>query len=220
MARPNIEKVEIVEPPIGELSKSRSSFKRSCLTGCGCVIFFIAALLVGLRFFIGSGPTKLKTIPPDFPVAIGIYDQDSIETITRIPGRYKSRGLTIAAIFPKLILSPLLLNANEPSDVSSTTFTETAKHIVGLITSPVTDGRDTVRIEWKNMDAEPDFVVSYYQNELRKAGFNITDTVVNGTTKQFTFENSTLSGTLFVQSDEEKNPGTDYAVLTVNLPKQ
>ena len=94
-----------------------------------------------------------------------------------------------------------------------------ARGLWKLITTPVGDHRDTVQIEWKNIDAEPSFVISYYRKELGKSGYTV-DLVSEGQgVKQFSFSKPTgASGALFVQGDETLKPGTDYAALTVNIP--
>ncbi|MEK7625480.1 MAG: hypothetical protein AAB467_03985, partial [Patescibacteria group bacterium] len=100
MRKPVIDDIEIVEPPVGELSKQRNSLKKTCLTGCGCVIFLVAVILVLIRLFIGSGPTTIKVLPNNFPDGIPVYEKDSIEAITSISGTYKNRSMEIAAFFP------------------------------------------------------------------------------------------------------------------------
>ncbi len=222
-----IDNVEVVEPPIEELSKRRSSFKRTCLTGCGCILIFFIGAVVALKIAVGPGPKTIKSVPENFPGDIPIYDKDNIEQITFISGKYKNRGMEIAAFFPKIILSPLLIALNKdetslpPANTTSTMIArqaESLKKIWKLIATPVGDHRDTVQIEWRNMDAEPSFVVSYYRNELRKKNYKIDAQSEGADIRQFSFSGGDISGSLFVKSDEEDHPGTDYAALTVNLP--
>jgi hypothetical protein len=87
-----------------------------------------------------------------------------------------------------------------------------------LLTTRVSDGHDTVQIEWRNMDAEPTFVISYYKNELIKKGYTIDEETVGRLSKQITFTGPDgTTGSLQADGDEENHPGTDYALLTVNL---
>ena len=222
MRHPNIDKVEIVEPPIEELSKNRSSFRRTCFTGCGCIIVFIIAIIIAIWFAIGPSPKTIKILPGNFPGDIPLYDKDNIEQMTYISGKYKSRGLAVAAFFPKIILSPLLLRANQSypgaPDLElspATSRTDYLRRVWHLLTTPVSDKRDSVQIEWHNLDAEPNFIVSYYKKELRKAGFTINEDSQNH--KQISFSKNMVDGTFSVVGDEEQKPGTDYALLTVNL---
>lgn len=219
MRRDVIGNVQIVEPPLEELTKKKSGFRRGCLTGCVSVILFLVALIVVARLATGPGPQTLKTVPANFPVDIPVYDKDAIEQITFISGKYKNRSLEIAAFFPKIILSPLLISAQRQSGSATSTAQKSLGSFWKVITTPVGDHRDTVQIEWKNLDAEPSFVISYYKKELIKKKFTIDVESEGQGVKQFSFSRAdAVSGSLYTQGDEENRPGTDYAILTVNLP--
>ena len=65
-----IDNVEIVEPPIEELTKRHRSFLGTCLTGAGCLVLAVIIFFIAFRIIAGPGPSKLKTIsrngsPPD-----------------------------------------------------------------------------------------------------------------------------------------------------------
>ena len=220
--RRNINNVEIVEPPIGELTKKYSAFsaiKRACLTGCGCLIFLIIAIIVFIRLALGHGPETLKSVPENFPTDIPVYDTDSIEQITFISGKYKNRGIEIAAFFPKLILSPLLVTMdknNQPAGQTTDKITS-VKNLWQTITTPVSDHRDTVQIEWRKLPADPYFVIGYYKTELQKAGYTIEVESEGNNVQQFSFskEKEEISGSMYVQGPPGQ--GADYALLTVNL---
>ena len=220
MRKSDIDDIEIVEPPVGELTKQRNSLKKTCLTGCGCVIFLIVAVAVAVKLFIGAGPAVVKKLPENFPNNITVYEKDSIDVITYIRGTYKNRSMEIAAFFPKVILSPLLLQLHPDTTVSSSEGSISAnKNFWTLLTTPVGDSRDTVQIDWKNLDAEPSFIVSYYKKELSKKGYDVSEISRDNSNYQITFENSdNIAGTLITAGKEEERPGTDYATLTVNIP--
>jgi hypothetical protein len=212
-----IRNVEIVDPPIGELTKGRGGFKRGCFIGCFSIFIFIIAGIIALRFAAGKGPETLTAVPNNFPKAIPVYDKDAIERITFISGKYKSRGVEIAALFPKLILSPIFL-AMDKKSATSDDGGAVAQKMWQLITRPVSDAHDTIQIQWLNMDAEPTFVISYYKNELLKQRYTIEEETVGRTSKQIVFSGPDgTTGTLQADGDEENKPGTDYALLTVNL---
>ncbi|TAN33165.1 hypothetical protein EPN28_02885 [Patescibacteria group bacterium] len=225
MRRDLIKDVEIVEPPIGEISKKYSAFssiKRACLGGCGCLLIVIIVGAIVLRLSMGSGPQNLKSVPENFPQDIPLYDKDNIERITFVSGKYKNRGVEIAAFFPKVILSPLFLAMNK--DQLTPTSTDAgagrlalAKNIWKMIASPVSDHRDTVQIEWKNMNAEPYFVIGYYKVELQKKGYKIDLESESDTVKQFSFSKDEISGSMFASSAGTATQGTATAILTVNL---
>lgn len=217
MVRRNLDNIEIIEPPLNELTK-KHSYKRTCLTGCGCLIVVLIAAAIGLRVYIGPGPTNIKNLPPNFPSDIPVYDRDAIENITFISGKYKNRGIEIAAFFPKIILSPLLVNMenSENSNANSKGW----KGVWQVITAPVGDHRDTTQIIWRELDAEPSFIVSYYRKELMKKNYKIEIESEGKNLRQFSFSREDgVSGSLYVQGDETVGPGTDYAILTVNLPE-
>ena len=219
--RRNINNVEIVEPPIGELTKKYSAFssiKRACFTGCGCLVILIIGIIIFLRLALGSGPQTLKKIPNNFPGDIPVYDDQNIEQITFVSGKYKNRGIEIAAFFPKIILSPLFLTLNKNNqNTNNSDRLASVKNLWQIISVPVSDHRDTVQIEWKSLDAEPSFIINYYKTELKKKDYKIDVESEGQTVRQFSFSKDAITGSMYVQGDEELKPGTDYAVLTVNL---
>lgn len=219
--RRNINNVEIVEPPIGELTKKYSAFstiKRTCFTGCGCLVLLIIGIIIFMRLALGSGPETLKKIPDNFPNDIPIYDEENIEEITFVSGKYKNRGIEIAAFFPKIILSPLLLTLNKDSqNTNSTDRLTSVKNLWGIISAPVSDHRDTVQMEWRNLDADPSFIINYYKTELKKKDYNI-DAESEGQDKyQFSFSKDVITGSVYVEGNGDLKSGTSYVVLMVNL---
>lgn len=217
MVRRNLDNIEIIEPPLNELTK-KHSYKRTCLTGCGCLVIVLIAAAIGLRVYIGPGPTTIKNLPGNFPPDIPIYDRDAIENMTFISGKYKNRGIEIAAFFPKIILSPLLVNMENSEN--SNNESKGWKGVWQVITAPVGDHRDTVQIIWRQLDAEPSFVIAYYRKELMKKNYRIEIESEGKNLRQFSFSREDgVSGSLYVQGDETVGPGTDYAILTVNLPE-
>ena len=222
MRRDVIDNVEIVEPPLEELTKKSSGFKRGCLTGCFFMLLALVGFVIALRFAAGPGPQSLKKVPASFPSDIPVYDPDTIENIIFIPGRYKNRALEIAAFIPKLILAPLFLSQTEsatPGLLESSGIKRSASYYWKILTAPVGDRRDTVQIQWRSMDAEPSFVISYYKKELIKQNFKIDVESEGQSVRQFSFSRDDgYTGSLYVQGDETLKPGTDYALLTVSLP--
>ncbi|MEK7131350.1 MAG: hypothetical protein AAB797_01260 [Patescibacteria group bacterium] len=220
--RRNLNNVEIVEPPIGELTKKYSAFsaiKRTCFTGCGCLVVLIIGITVFLRLALGSGPQTLQKVPGNFPDDIPVYDEDNIEQITFVSGKYKNRGIEIAAFFPKIILSPLFLTLNKnEQDTNDAGKLASVKNLWKIISAPVSDHRDTAQIEWRNLNAEPSFIINYYKTELRKTDYKIDVESEGKAVRQFSFSKDTITGSVYVEGNEELKPGTDYVVLTVNLP--
>ena len=211
-----IETVEIVEPPIGELTKKHGGLKRGCFTGCGCIVLFLIGIIVAIRLFIGSGPETIKNIPNNFPKDIPVYDRDNIDSITYISGTYKSRSMEIAGLFPKFILSPVLLKlGNETGTTQEPSNQNTLQKLWTILTTPVGDSRDTVHIEWQTISADPSFVLSYYKTELRKQGYTIAD---SNSTPEVSFEKNTITGSVNAQKHTDDPGGSVEVVLTVNYP--
>ena len=148
--RRNLDNIEIVEPPIEELTKKRS-WKGACFTSCALLFLLLIGAVVGIKIYVGAGPESLKTVPPNFPADILIYDKDNIDSITYISARYKERGLGMATILPKLILSPIFYNSQNGDSIG------TLKNLWNAMSAPTTNHTDSVQIEWKNVEADPDF---------------------------------------------------------------
>jgi len=213
--RRNLENIEIVEPPIEELTKKRS-WKGTCLSSCILLIILIIVAIIGIRLYVGPGPQVIKTIPADFPTDIPIYDPDAIEDITFITARYKERGLGIATVIPKIILSPVFYNRNTDANGQ-----QTLKNIWNAMIVPDEDYRDSIQIEWRMMDADPGFVISYYKKELMKKNYKIDVESEGKNIKQFSFSRTDgLDGSIYAQVAEGKKTGTDYMILTINFPKK
>ncbi len=228
--RRNLEPIEIQDPPIQELGKKSSCLKRTCFTGCGCIIIFILAALLALKLISGPRTKELNQLPADFPAGIPIYDKDSINKITYISGKQKSRGLEIAAYAPKLVLSPIILLLNKNSAETSQTAGQgrisiakesSWKEFVKLMQEPVADHRNLLQIEWLELGAEPNFIQDYFSTELQHNDFSLGKSSQINKTRQFSFsqEEKNIEGALYIEDDSAKK-GTDYVSLTVNYPLQ
>lgn len=229
--RRKIEPIEIKEPPIQELKKKRKSCtKRTCATGCGCIVFLIFASLLLLKFITGPRVKELKELPPNFPPDINLYDKDEIKTITYISGKQKSRGVEIAAFIPKIILSPIILIfddelkkeevINQDGEISLKKRTSW-KDFVDIMKEPITDQRDRVQIEWNYLTAEPQYIQKYFKDNFEQIGYEVKVTTNNQTKKQFSFVNTekNIEGVLYI-ADEPTDKGTDYLSITINIPFQ
>lgn len=226
--RKKLDDIEIVEPPLGELTKKKSGLLRTCLSGCGCLMLVLITLFIALKLFVGPGPKTLRTVPEGFPATIPVYDRDAIERITFIPSRYKNRGLQVASFFPKIIFAPLFVPPAEGPASATTTATRAStwvqkvvaiKNFWSLLSTPVGETGDTIKIEWRNITAEPKFVFYYYKKELEKSGYTIADQVTTKNGYQCNFSSKTgTTGSLELRADENTTAGTNYAILIVNVP--
>jgi len=209
--RRNLDNIEIVEPPIGELTKKRS-IKGACLTSCAMILFFAIAAIIAIKIYVGSGPTLTKNIPANFPNEIPIYDNDNITNVTFVTAKYKQRGLGLATIIPKIVLSPVLYK-NEENKISLNGIWKT-------ISAPEKTYRDSFEVEWRDVNAEPSFVIGYYKKELKKKKFNIEVESSGEKIQQFSFSREDgYEGSVYAEVDPLK-PRTTYIILTISLPQK
>jgi len=206
----NFENIEIVEPPIEELTKKRA-WGGACLTSLVLLVVLLIIFIIGLRLYIGSGPQTYRTVPNSFPSDVPVYDKNNVEKITFISARYKERGIGIATLLPKLILSPILYNDEGAGN--------TVKKILAG-TEAGNKKSDTIQIEWHGLNSEPSFIVSYYKKELAKKNFKIDVESTGKNIRQFSFSREDgVSGSIYALGNTEKNPATEYLLLTVNIAK-
>ncbi len=220
--RQEIDKIEIKEPPIEELNKKRSCLRRSCGTGCGCFAIVVILSLVLLRFTIGPKTKEVRDIPQTFTEAIPLYDIDNVDSIKFTSGKERGKRIEVAAYFPKTILSPFIIYFDKDckyipqTDIVCADMTGWQK-FRAFISDPVTDKRDTYNIEWSELHAKQDFIIEYYQTELKKKGYSIGLLSENNDIKQFTFSNNMIDGLIYTM-DDASTKDTDFVSLTVNLP--
>lgn len=210
--RRNLDNIEIVEPPIEELTKKRS-WKGACFTSCALLLVLIIGAGVGIKIYVGAGPQSLKTLPANFPADILVYDKDNIENITYITARYKERGLGMATILPKIILSPIFYNSQNGDNTGA------LKNLWNAVSAPAPSHTDSIQIEWKNVETDPDFVISYYKKELRKKNFKIDVESKGDNVQQFSFTRTDgITGSVYASNNDDKKSSTENLLLTVNLP--
>lgn len=207
--RKSREPIEIQEPPLQEIKKKRSCF-RGCSTGCGGIVLLIILAIGTVRLIALPKPKEVKSIPSYFPPSIPIYDKDGISRISVVSGKKKERLLTTASNVPPVLLSPLLRDYRLTKKEELPSAWE---EVIKSIEHPIIDTRDTVRIEWKQLKAEPAFIEQYYYTSLRRAGYTLTTS-----TDEYAifFASSTIEGTFSIH-DIKESVGTDYAVMTVNI---
>lgn len=224
--RVDIDKIEIKEPPIEELSKKRSCFFRFILTSCGCfVLAFLISLLI-LRFSIGPRTKQLSDIPEDFKNIVTIYDFDGVEKITYTPGKERGRVIETAGYVPKLIIAPFLIYFDKsykyiplPEDKrANASFFD---KFFAFIKEPITDHRDVYMFEWVALPADKTFIEEYYRKGLEKLGYEITTETHDTMHSQFFFslKEKNMEGTLRI-TDESPLAGTDAVSLTVIMPSR
>lgn len=221
--RNELDNIVIQEPPIQELIKRKSCLKRGCLTGCGFIVIILIASVAILKFASTPKIKKLKQVPENFPQAVPVYDKDEINKITLTYGKNRSKAVEIAASLPKKILLPSIKALYEryyPSALDKNSEkNQRAKwyDLAQILKEKNSDRRDTVKIEWNPLPAEPKFIQQFYTQELEKNGFEVSEPSNTERTRKFTFQKAEIEGVLYIE-DEPKNPGTDYFSLTIMSP--
>lgn len=216
--RRRIDNVEIKEPPIQELQRKRSCLKRSCTTGCGCLILLLIGSLLLLQFATQPRSKEVRAIPTHVSDNLPIYDEDAIERISVTSGKERGKVARRLAVVPKVIASPVLLVLERSSDTSSTT-ESVISSIRSYLDAPIGDSRDQVAIEWNKQAAKPSFIDNYFQVELKKRKFDITVTSKSDNLRQFSFvhKERQIDGVIYIQDNPDES-GTDYVLMTVDIP--
>lgn len=211
------EPIEIQEPPLEEIKKKRSCIKRSCTSGCGCLFILLVSALLMLKFAVQPNIVRLKQTPENFPNIIPVYDADAIQSIAFVNGNDRGNALAFVRYVPKAILAPLvaLLRIELPSEPPGRTG-DRMESVSSFFQTDLADHRDVVTIVWRGMLAEPDFVVQFYETELKNHAFDIKTRADSDMIKRFEFVHETqdIAGNFSLLNNAETR-GTDEAVLVV-----
>lgn len=218
-----VDTVEIQEPPIESINKKHSCVRRSCVTGCGCLLFLVlgAAALV-----IWSSKPNIETYqrPPEIiPADLPLYDSDNINTIVYTAGRKPQPLLDGAVIGAKIIMSPalyawqkfapesLLPAERRNPDIADVPWQDAFYDIITSRPAPITD---QVVIEWQGLPATVSFITDYYTKELKKKRFTITESVGNDTNRTILFSRYPVQGRIEITNNAD-TPGTDAVRMTL-----
>jgi len=215
--RRSIDNIEIKEPPITELNKKKSCLRKSCTTGCGCLIIFLIGFVFLLQFLTTTRTKELKAVPEHVLVHVPLYDGDAIEKIHFTSGKKRSETAKRLGFIPKLVASPILITIKKSHNTTSThSIIDT---IQSYLDTPIRDGRDEIVIEWRQLPAKSGFINTYYQNELKKKNFDLTIASSTDTLKQFTFkkDDENIDGVVYIE-DNLQTSETDYVLLSIYLP--
>ena len=208
--------VIIQEPPMQELRKQRSCLKRTCTTGCGCIVIFFIAMILLLQFMNKPRTKELKEVPNIIEDMLPLYDEANIDRITYFSGKEKHKTLEAIAIIPKGILSPIILLLEEQF-IDTPEEKTTWDRLTSFITEPVSDQRDVYTIYWSILSAEPSFIEQHYAKELEKNEFITQIGSSSLTTKQVLFKKEQTDVILYIKDNPNKN-GTDLFSITISIP--
>jgi hypothetical protein len=209
MAKIRFDDIEIVDPPLQELSKKPSFFKSSCLGGCGCLVVVILGLVIGWKILLGHGPVTSSSVPKNFPDSIPLYDQNAIERVTIVTGKYQYRRRELSTILPQLIMGSTTTSTSSTTDLVSRLWND--------FTNPISIP-DEITVEWSSPAVDPSFLNSYYKKELVQNGYNVTHEQEDHGTRQFSFSKSDIYGTLTAQPLTTGGKTGTYIFLIVNVP--
>lgn len=218
--------INIQEPPVTELKKQRSCLKRSCVSGCGCIVIFFIAILVLLNLVTGSGFTEVKDVPEFFPADIDLYEAERIDVIKVSDAPVRGGIANVVAIVPKVFLvsTYMVLGDNAPSSIESyydSVELEPASRwstFWRLMKEPITPNTRRIEMTWTHLPAEPRFIQEYYQTTLESAAFIITPTAESTARRQLLFEKDDQIGSVIIRDNSPDTAGTDYVQLTVSIP--
>lgn len=221
-----LEQIDIVEPPLRELDKRHSFFASSCLGGCGFLLILGVFFVGSVKLFLGPGPEESTKVPQSFPTSsVPVYDEENLERVTTIPGRYTTRGIHLSALLPALLLNRVYTdtaNLNDLPSQASTTH-RIFETLWNDLHAAATTYAITTRFEWHDLNADPTFIRSFYEQELQKRGFTIANKMISKTSQSLTFneKKSLIEGSLTVEKTMiPKGTGTARAVLIVRIPEE
>lgn len=224
--RRKIDDIEIKEPPLEELGKKHSCFKRTCVSCCGFFIILIIGSLIVLKFAVGPKTKVIKQIPRIVSATVPVYDPENTEMIVLTSGEERSQSLELIAIIPKLVISPFIIyfdkdyrfirsylpELEEPLRAEKTKLGQ----FVIFMKKPVADHRDMLKINWYNLSADAEFIDKYYETELRKKDFAVAAKSTSSHITQFAFMKDNIDGTVYIE-DNPTTPFTDKVELTITL---
>lgn len=200
--------IGIPDPAVDdEVTDGRSWWKVCCLGCClGFLVLFVL-IVVGIRFLSGPGPKSVSGLPAGYP-AVLVFRPEEAAQILYYSGASKSS-------LSRLVATPVawLVGLSGGSSSSTGALASLDMQLRGL------QGRDTVTVQWENLNASRDEVLRFYTGALRQAGVSSPKTTdPNGTWDvHMTGRNATLSFNLLIQDDPDK-PAIDRLTVVTEYP--
>lgn len=221
--RADIDEVEIKDPPLEELTGRGNCLRKSCGTCSGLILTLLVGSFLTLYFTAPPQGKVLKAVPAEY-AGVPLYDAANLETITLTEARERSKRVEQIVFVPKLILSPLLIQADRSHWVLRHIRPEAADAIEAkssfwdklmvLLREPVSEQRDLLALEWHNLDADPAYINEFYAKSLERAGFALGKPVVSPDSRQFTFAKPGLDGVVHIENDTA-TPATDQVIVEI-----
>lgn len=221
--RADIDEVEIKDPPLEELTGRGNCLRKSCGTCSGLILTLLVGSFLTLYFTAPPQGKSLKAVPTEY-AGIPLYDAANLETITLTEARERSKRVEQIVFIPKLVLSPLLIQADRNHWILRQIRPETAETIEAkqgfwdklmvLLREPVSEQRDLLSLEWHNLDADPAYINEFYAKSLERAGFSLGKSVISPDSRQFTFAKPGFDGVVHVKNDTT-TPATDQVTVEI-----
>jgi hypothetical protein len=207
------ESIEIKEPPVRRLRKRRSCVRRTCLTSCGCLLFFLIISIVLLKFSTTPRSVTLRDVPNIVKNNVPLYEPNHIDSIRVLRSEEQSR-FGAAAFLPKAVLYPILLATDDTSLPASSS---TWSGFFSYIQTPLYEkNHEQITISWEHLPVSPSFLYAYYLEQLQARGF----TIVKQQPTKILFESNTILGTLSID-DTPQTAATDLLLLQISItPKR
>ncbi len=212
------DRVTIEEPPIQQITKKRSCFKRTCSNACGCLILLIIGSLIFLKLAARPSDKTLDSVPEALRQTVPIYDERQVFRIEFSPGAESKQKFEVVTFFPKLIVSPIVVHfPHRFGDKGPYTTTSTKKEIFyGFMRQPIGETRDIYTLEWKNISTSPQFIAAYYQTEMEKKNFILDYDQYNGQKRQLLFSNPTTLVSVIIQDPDHRSHDTEHIFMTIS----
>ncbi len=213
----NTDEVEIQGPPIDEIQKRSSCLKQGCISSLFFVLGCLLFLIVIIQFLVKPNTKQLDDLPRSFPTEVELYDEDNLDNITYTPGDERAEAVELLAFVPKAVLSPLIM-ALENADIAAGANTENLwESFIRILGTPVADHRNLIAIEWSELQANEQFIHSFYKTTLEDKGFVETPDAHSHQSRFVHTEGLTVI--LQLNDDGNTKNGTDYAILKVYYPR-
>ncbi len=169
------------------------------------VIVLVVVFIVGIRLFAGSGPQPVDKIPATFPKQLPLYRVETADEMLYYPAAAKNAMSRIATA-PLAWISRFAGSDKSVGDV---------QNAIGAQLRRI-EGRDTVVIQWRDLQASREDLLRFYAGALQQAGLppGKMRRDDGGLADELTSRSATISFTLLL-TDEPRQAGLDNVTIVV-----
>ena len=219
--------INIQAPPVQELHKQRSCLKRSCTSGCGCIVFFFITVLVLLNILSGSGSHEVTEIPEETPIDLTIYEAEAINKIEISDHSPRGTIADITAYIPKVFLTSLYITLGDNAPESIRQYYDQANNtektglsrFFHLLAQPIRRQYTQIEFTWDHLNAEPKFIQEFYTTTLSQSSYDMSlSEQTTATKRHLLFEKEGTIGTITIRDNTPEKKGTDTVIMTLSIP--